>query len=479
MHRFPRSFHSLALAGIAIAALPLLIALANAAWSLQQLAGQSRDALYQTALAARASRQLAEQVAAMERTVRQYVVLGDGTLLDTYGRLRMAFRATTSELALLPLDEIQVHQLNRAIDREQALWQPLSRTPRKSLDAPAVVADMVELANLARDIAEQSIILIDREVENLNARATRAQRVLAVLLAAALPLAAGLAFAFAWLTARPVRDLDAAVRRLGAPDLGAPVRVQGPRDIEALGERLEWLRLRLVALEEQKAKFLAHVSHELKTPLTAIREGAELLADGSAGTLNASQRDIAGILRSNSLRLQKQVTDLLDYHRAIDPRAELHLAPLDVAEAIHGVLEGHRLTAEARGLSFDAQLAPVSAVADAEKVRTAVDNLVSNAVKFSPDGGTISLTLAAREDKVVIDVIDDGAGVPAEYGERIFDWFFQGRAAPTGRMKGSGLGLAIARECCVAHGGGIELVAGASGAHFRIELPLRPRFGNA
>jgi len=479
MRRYPRSFYALALAGIAIAALPLLIALASAAWSLQQLAGQSRDALYQTALAARASRQLAEQVTAMERSVRQYLVLGDEALLGTYGRLRTRFKATTSELALLPLDEIQVHQLNRAIEREQALWEPLSRTPRGSLDAVAVVTDLLELADLAKDIVDQSIILIDREVENLNARAARAQRVLGVLLAAALPLAAGLAFAFAWLTARPMRDLDAAVRRLGAPDLGAPVSVQGPRDIEALGERLEWLRLRLAELEEQKAKFLAHVSHELKTPLAAIREGAELLADGSAGPLSAPQREIAGILRSNSLRLQKLVADLLTYHRATDPRAELQLAPLDVAEVIRGVLEAHRLTADARGLKFDAHLAQVSALADTEKLRTVVDNLVSNAVNFSPDGGTISLSLAVRANNVVIDVKDSGDGVPAGDGERIFDWFFQGRAASAGRMKGSGLGLAIARECCVAHGGSIEVLENAPGAHFRVEIPLRPAAGAA
>ncbi len=168
---------------------------------------------------------------------------------------------------------------------------------------------IVELGDLAKVIADQSSILIDREAESLNARAGRAQQVLVALLAAALPLAAVLALAFAWLTARPVRELDAAIHRLGTPDLGAPVRVQGPRDIEALGERLEWLRRRLAELEEQKSKFLAHVSHELKTPLAAMREGAELLADGSAGALNDGQRDITAILRANSLRLQKLVAD--------------------------------------------------------------------------------------------------------------------------------------------------------------------------
>ena len=474
MRRYPRSFFTLALAGIAIAALPVVVALASAAYSLQRLAGQSRDALYQTALSARASRQLAEQATTMERLARQYLVLGDAALLESYEKLRNAFRATTSELALLPLDELQVRQLNRAVEREQALWEPLSKTPHPRLDTAAVLDGVVELADLGKIIADQSGILIDREVESLNARAGRAQQVLVGLLAAALPLAAVLALGFAWLTARPVRELDAAIHRLGTPDLGAPIQVQGPRDIEALGERLEWLRRRLAELEEQKSKFLAHVSHELKTPLAAMREGAELLADGSAGPLNEAQRDIAGILRSNSLRLQKLVADLLSYHRATDPRAELRLVAVDVAAVIRGVLEAHRLSAEARGLTFDAHLAPVSTLADEEKLRTVVDNLVSNAVNFSPDRGTISLTLAAQGNNVAVDVIDSGTGVAPEDRERIFDWFFQGRATSAGRMKGSGLGLAIARECCLALGGAIEVLDSPSGAHFRVLLPLHP-----
>lgn len=479
MRRYPRSFFALALAGIAIAALPVLVALASTAWSLERLAAQSRDALYQTALAARASRQLVEQATGLERAARQYLVLGDAALLDSYEKLRAAFRATTSELALLPLDEQQLNQLNRAVEREQALWRPLAAAQRRPPDAVAVLAGVVELADLARLIADQAGVLIDREVEALNQRAGRARGVLAALLALALPLAVALALAFAWLTTRPVRELDAAIRRLGTPDLGAPVAVEGPRDIEVLGERLEWLRRRLAELEEQKAKFLARVSHELKTPLAAMREGAELIADGSAGALNDAQRDIAGILRANSLRLQQLVEDLLGYHRATDPRAELHLEPVDVAAAIRGVLEAHRLTAEARGVSFDAELAPVRTLIDAEKLRTVVDNLVGNAVKFSPDRGTISLTLAARGNNFRIDVSDNGAGVPPEDRERIFDWFFQGRAASAGRMKGSGLGLALARESCLALGGGIEVLDSAIGARFRVLLPLRPAAGGA
>jgi two-component system, NtrC family, sensor histidine kinase GlrK len=115
---------------------------------------------------------------------------------------------------------------------------------------------------------------------------------------------------------------------------------------------------------------------------------------------------------------------------------------------------------------------PVVLSADAEKLRVVVDNLVSNAVKYSPDGGTISLALARREDEVVLDVSDRGPGIPSEDRARIFEWFYRGTRGHHGRLRGSGLGLAIAREFVTAHQGRIEVVAdGAAGARFRVTLP--------
>ena len=113
--------------------------------------------------------------------------------------------------------------------------------------------------------------------------------------------------------------------------------------------------------------------------------------------------------------------------------------------------------------------------ADKEKLRTVAANLVSNAIKYSPDGGIISLALHPEGDKVVLDVEDAGPGIPPEDRDRIFDWFYQGEHVHRGRVSGSGLGLAIAREFVLAHGGRIEVVDDlAAGAHFRVTLPRAP-----
>jgi two-component system sensor histidine kinase GlrK len=305
--------------------------------------------------------------------------------------------------------------------------------------------------------------------------AERAQRILWLQLAATIPLGVLLAVGVTLLIARPIRQLDQAIRRLGAGEFDGDIRVGGPADLKYLGGRLEWLRERLIELEQQKRLFLRHVSHELKTPLTALREGSELLADETAGPLSAGQREIVGILRQNSVRLQQLIEDLLNYHRAQESVGRLELAALRFERIVEQVLEDHRLAARARGIRVELHLERVVLHADKEKLRAVVANLVSNAIKYSPDGGIISLALHSEGDEVVLDVEDAGPGIPPEDRERIFDWFYQGEHVHRGRVQGSGLGLAIAREFVVAHGGRIEVVDDlAAGAHFRVTLPRAP-----
>jgi len=216
------------------------------------------------------------------------------------------------------------------------------------------------------------------------------------------------------------------------------------------------------------------VSHELKTPLTAVREGAELLRDNVGGKLSPEQREIVRIVRENSLSLQKLIEDLLTYHqtRAMEPQT---VGPVLMPDVVRRVLKEQKLAALARMVTFDANLKPALIVGNADKVRTIVDNLVSNAVKYSPRSASVIVSLVTERDFAVLDVIDHGPGIDAEDRQQIFDSFYQGKPPVDGRVKGSGLGLAIAREYALAHGGRIEVqdrVDRKRGARFRLWLPL-------
>jgi len=203
------------------------------------------------------------------------------------------------------------------------------------------------------------------------------------------------------------------------------------------------------------------------------REGAELLHDQTAGPLVPSQRQVVSIMRDNSAKLQRLIEELLDYQRVLHAAAVLETQPVALDALLREVAHSHGLSAAAKGLQFALELPPLQLEADREKLRSVFDNLVGNAVKFTPRGGRVTLRLQDLGNDVLVEVVDTGPGVPPEERETIFDTFFRGRVRGSARVESSGLGLAIAREFTEAHRGRIDLVAGGPGGHFRVRLPKR------
>jgi two-component system sensor histidine kinase GlrK len=291
-------------------------------------------------------------------------------------------------------------------------------------------------------------------------------------LVALVPVALFLVSGATILILKPIRQVEAALKRLGEGDFNNPVSVSGPKDLEDLGRQIDWVRLRLIELEDQKTRFLHQVSHELKTPLSAIREGAELMTDGSVGPLSQPQVEVARILRENTLRLQRLIEDLLNYHTVQFQRSGVHLRRIELAPVIRRVAEAHQLPMQAKDIKLKVSCPAIALEADENKLEIILDNLLSNAVKFSPPFGEILVTARVRSREVVVDVLDQGPGIAPADRERIFDPFYQGKARPHETIKGTGLGLAIVREYVTAHGGKVEVVDGAVGAHFQLRLPL-------
>jgi len=254
------------------------------------------------------------------------------------------------------------------------------------------------------------------------------------------------------------------------------VVVRGPTDLQALGRQLEWLRIRLTEIAEERNRFLRHMSHELKTPLANIREGTELLLEGAVGSLGPEQREVAGILRDNSLRLQRLIENLLSYSEWQANRAALEVSEFRLQPLAKAAVDTYQLPINAHRLQLDFRVDDITLVADRSKLRLILDNLISNAVKFTPDGGTITVR-ARREDdagNAVIDVADTGPGIPVEERGRIFEAFYQGATPQGGLVRGTGIGLSVVQEFVNAHGGTVELVDGEyPGAHFRVRLPSR------
>lgn len=224
--------------------------------------------------------------------------------------------------------------------------------------------------------------------------------------------------------------------------------------------------------EELQATFLSVISHELQTPLSVIRGYAELLADQAGSVKPRELRQKLGIVAEETAKLSKMVANLLDASRIQAGGLELRLEPLDLRRLVERVVQKmtplsdkHRFVV---GVSHD--LPPV--LADYERVEQVLTNLLENALKYSPAGGTISITDDLTSDEVIIHVSDEGIGVPEAERDRIFSRFHRLNSRQVRQMKGVGLGLYIARAIVGAHGGRIWVEAApGGGAHFSFSLP--------
>lgn len=412
---------------------------------------------------------LAARTTAMERAARQSLILSDSVL-------RRQFEAEAGN-ARAAVDRMVKEGLPGA---DTVAWRAQLDTIDGWMDGPvataldrerAVAAAFRELGAINSAISGQVQALIESRNTALQEQlgASRARLMQQVVLA--IVIAVTLAFALGIWLARPFGRLEAAIAGLGENQLSQPIDIPGPSDVRRVSQRLEWLRLRLTELDEDKARFLRHVSHELKTPLAALREGVALLEDGVTGELNASQREVARILHQNTLALQRQIEALLRFNAAAFEARQLNRRPTDLLALLEEQAEAQRLQWRGRGLAVSVQGAPLTVPVDADKLGTAIANILSNAIRFSTAGSTIRMTLSQAPGVARIDIADAGPGIASADRARVFEPFYRGERQPEDAVPGTGIGLSIVREYVAAHGGQVALLSDGAGTVFRIEIP--------
>jgi signal transduction histidine kinase len=353
--------------------------------------------------------------AALDRTLGAISVdsVREGRLIARTRRANAAL-VRTFERALR-----ERHPQRRAIDEVEAL--------EPSVLAPLSATDRLNLATA-------------RQAVSASHRGERAALVAAGG-GAAVALLAGLAFVFYVLTL--IRRVDRQNERL--------------RDLDSL-----------------KDSFVASVSHELRTPLTSIRGYLEIVVDGEAGDLTDEQRHFLRVVDRNAERLLRLVGDLLFVAQVDAGKLALERGPVELSELVEESTQSARPHADAKQIELvlDAQAVPTL---DGDRARLAqlLDNLISNAIKFTPPGGRVTVSLAARGGTVALEVADNGMGIPAAEQERLFERFYRTRGAAAQAIQGTGLGLSIAQAIAQAHGGCIRVESEEGrGTTFCVELPL-------
>jgi two-component system sensor histidine kinase BaeS len=266
---------------------------------------------------------------------------------------------------------------------------------------------------------------------------------------------------------RPVGELLGAADRLSHGDYDVRVEPDGPRDLRALSRTFNDMAARLEDAEAQRRRLLADVTHELRTPLAVLQSGIEAQIDGIHPR---DDRHLASLLEETQL-LGRLIDDLHTLALADAGRLVLHYEPTSPATLVEDAVASQSALAGRRWITVTAEIAgdPPEIEADPTRVRQILANLLSNAVRHSPDGGDVRVAVEAAGAVVRFTVSDSGPGIPAERLAQLFE-----RAAPAADSRGSGLGLSIAGDLVHAHGGSIRAEnPPAGGATVTFELPVR------
>jgi signal transduction histidine kinase len=264
---------------------------------------------------------------------------------------------------------------------------------------------------------------------------------------------------------RPMNNLIDAAQRIESGDYSAQVPEWGSRDIRSVARAFNSMSARLKTIDEQRRSFMADVTHELRTPLSVIRGQAEAIADG---VYPADATHLAPILDATQA-LDRLVEDLRTLVLTDAGNLVLNKEPTDLGQLVEDTVASFRSQAESAGVSLTAEdadnLPPVEV--DPARIRQVISNLLSNAIRHTPSGGSVKVAVNSSSDQVTLTVTDTGEGIPPELLPHVFERFVKGASS-----QGSGLGLAIAHDIAAAHGGTLQ-ISSEAGSGTTATLGLR------
>lgn len=474
---FPIRFRTLSqiftLAAILIS-VPLLVGTVLSFFYIERLSNNNRDLVVRGLEIGRESEKLIDNIEELNRTAQQYVVVRDKDVYNLYTQKQIRLIDTLDWLELLVekqeakqvLKQIR-HVSNVAFER----IQHLSKSPEQE-DIDTGIFE--RLSELSEDLSFFSDAAIKNQLGGVSRRVEAARRVLYLIWSISAALIAAFIAVFALFIAKPIRRMDFHIRRLGRGYFDEPIRIQGPTDIAELGERLDWLRGRLVEVDQIKERFFREMSHQLKTPLASIREGTDLLMDQSGGGIDERRRtEVVELLHDNSMELQRTLDNMLNFSAWRADPGHLYRERFRIRPLVDNIVQHFKTQLMAHHTEVRVDCPEDQEVEmDRDKCRVVIDNLVSNAVKFSPENGVIFVRVSREQSSLIIEVDDQGPGVRPEDRNRIFELFYLGDGPKSGGARGSGIGLALVKAYAQAHGGNVCVESSKDGgARFRVTIP--------
>ncbi|MBI4594006.1 MAG: HAMP domain-containing protein [Candidatus Rokubacteria bacterium] len=446
-------------------------------WAIAHLVSVNRDITTRAVPAVRRASSVHDAMLALGRREARYLVLGDARYAALWHERASRVRDDLDRLAGLlttPREATLLAEAGRAFDdyrrvvaNEEALvrqgqrWeaQRLAETEGRAL-AERVTGGIEGLL----DATHGAALAAQAEAARLEARTWTG-----VLVALGAAVALGLlgAAAIAHRLTRSIVELELATSAVAAGSFREPIRAEGADEVAGLARAFNTMAAQLRQLDELKEAFLATVSHELRSPLTSMREAAHLLRDEVPGGLNPKQARLVAIIEQSSERLLRLVNQLLDLSRLRAGMLPIERTRIELARVVARAVDELRAQAEEAGVILEVEGAGSRLVVagDADRLVQVVVNLLANALRFTPRGGRVTVRLIDAGPEAELHVEDTGLGIPAQALGQIFNWAHRSRG-------GSGLGLAIVRGIVDAHGGRVTVESQeGKGSRFTVLLP--------
>jgi two-component system sensor histidine kinase GlrK len=468
----PHTMSGLVAAGCLVAAAPLLLALLLAASQLDRLSRHSERLVKEGIAVVRLGAQLRDDVGDLERSLRQYAALGDPALVEVTTRRMAQTEKTLQDLEDEDLEPLAdpVFAAQRELSQVAKLWAEAQQSPSAGAIEP-LARRVHDIGGEVNAILRSGTGATDAEVGRLQAASVSARRILLTSSLALVPLTALLVLIFSATVTRPLRALAGGIADLGNARYGEPVSIRFPQEMRRLAGQLDWLRRRLAQLESDKERFLRHVSHELKTPLASLHEGAALLREQALGPLSPRQQEVTGILAESIAELDGLIHNLLAYAQWRRERQHPPLAWFEARPLAEEVLARHRLSLERRRISTELRLGSERLFGHRPQLRVALENLLGNAIKHAPPDSSIDIDMSAGGGCCRLSVRDRGRGVPEQEKRMIFEPFVRGTEAEEAGTRGTGIGLSIVHETALSHQGTVEVEDAKPGACFKLAWP--------
>ena len=401
----------------------------------------------------------------IERAVRQFAVVRTDALQ------RLALNHIDNQLQLLEQLCRDLPDLALCGAQRSALQGLRARFNEPLTEVPEALLQQVRTQQ--QQITKEIWDLLEQQLDRQQQQVTSTQQQLAWETFALVMLTLLLVLWASGRIAAPVQKLDRMIRAIAQPKHQFPdEKLRGPRELTELGEQLRWLSSRLQQLEALRLILLRHASHELKTPLSSIREGCALLSEQLVGPLTPQQQEVVTLLNASADRLSVLTEQLLDYNRLLQ-QAQPNWSQVVPQQLMQECFNDHALSLQQRQqqVKLDCQLS--SLCTDEMLFRRILDNLINNAQAYGAEGSPVWVKLYRQDESIVLEVANNGSPIPVALREKLFEPFQRGTTPRFDAVQGSGLGLSIVADCARLLGGHADIVDVVyADVCIRVRLPL-------